>query len=239
MISSEIIKPMLHQALKLQTDLNRNGGAENTPKIWQEYTDVRSRILKEMQLPETSYNKRILEMPSGDSTRSQNPFYRSQYSSLSEFMPTADESSSNDLLSFTEQQEKRVDFLCDQLFIQAKQRAFTRPGNKYWFLRDAKKIKLPVADVLLRLNMNIENQPYARFLIQIILYGKYGSTNLILKELNYIKQAEIEWLFIMYNSNLLEEKQQAIGWLKNTELLFIDEFLWWESSSVPMELFCG
>jgi hypothetical protein len=227
MISSDDIKLLLHQALKLLSDLELYGGAENSPRIWQEYSDVRSRILKEMQLPETTYNKRILEMPSGDSTRSKDPFYRSQYSSLSDFMPIADESASNELISFKEQQEKRVDFLCDQLFIQAKQKAFSRPINKYWFLRNAKKMKLPATDVFLQLH--IENQPYTRFLIHTILYGKYGSTAQVLQELDYVKKPEIEWLFVLCNSSLIEERQQGANWLRNTELQFIDQYLWWES----------
>jgi hypothetical protein len=235
MISSEKIKPLLHQALELQSELKRYGGAEHAPRIWQEYANVRTRILKEMQLPETSYNKRILEMSSGASINSKDPFYRSEYSSLSEFMPPADHSASNDLLTNKEQRESRVDFICEQLFIKAKQKAFSRPINKYWFLRNAKKMKLPVTDVFLQLH--IENQPYTRFLIHTILYGKYGSTALVLQEFDYVGQPEIEWLFILYNSSLVQEKRQASKWLRNTELQFIEQFLWFEEPYVFSDLF--
>jgi hypothetical protein len=151
-------------------------------------------------------------------------------------MPPNSIPSSNEFVTSTDKQQNHIDFLCDKLFSLAKNSYGGRPVNKYHTLRFAKKDKAPVTDVFLKLN--IENQPYTRFLIQIILYGKYGTVAQVIQELDYIKPPEIEWLFILYNSSLVDEKEQAAKWLRNTELQFIDLFLWWEESHILSNLFC-
>jgi hypothetical protein len=94
------------------------------------------------------------------------------------------------------------------------------------FLVFGKEKQLPAADLLSQLGFF--NDPYQRFLIEIIWYGGYGTADQVLNDLNCAQGINNIWALLEFSSDLPWEKQLGIDNLNSSGLHFIDRYLWWE-----------
>lgn len=218
-MSREVIIQIIREALWLLYDVNRNGGAENAPCLWQEYVVVRTKLLKELDLPDTRYYRKILEVPFNKDVRQVN------FTSIRNAMASVGITTSESFTSFDVNFEEQVVHLHNNLMFEAET---VNVVHGFWFsyLAYARLNKVPITDVLLV--MNAEDNPYTRFLVGTILYGFYGTTSMVMREMHRIKRPDIDFAFFYYNIGIMDKRQEAIGWLKDSGLLFIDQFLWME-----------
>ena len=89
---------------------------------------------------------------------------------------------------------------------------------------------MPAKDLLVLLGYF--NEPYQRFIINVIWYGGYGSAGQILKELKVAQNLINVWGFIEVYSDYLWERQLGIDNLKSSGLRFLDSYLWWEQDFI-------
>lgn len=221
MINRQKAKQLIRQLLHAQDKLIHYGGCEQAPIMWKEYLDVRVKLFKEMELPLTKENKVFLDMPYGDKRMNGSNRFVS-FGELVAFI--ADASQTMDF-----RLENHIEWLYDVLLEQSEMHEARQPYDVIKLLEYARKTKMPTADVILLLG--IEDLPYTRFLINIIWYNGYAPVKHVADELELIKQPDIEFSLIMFGSPILTERQQGKEWLRNTDLEFIDAFLWWEEES--------
>jgi hypothetical protein len=218
-MSSEVTIQLIRDALQLLYDVNRNGGAENAPCIWQEYTAVRTKLLKELELPDTRYYRKILEVPFNK------PVRQVSFASIRDTMASAGITTTDNFTNLDVYLEEHVAHVHGNLMFEAET---VNVVHGFWFsyLFYARLNRVPITDVLLV--MNVEDMPYTRFLIGTILYGNYGTTSMVMRELHRTKRPDVEFAFLYYNTGLVSNRAEAIVWLKKSGLQFIDRFLWME-----------
>ena len=218
-MSREVTIQLIREALQLLYDVNRNGGAENAPCLWQKYSAIRTKLLKELELPDTRYYRKILEVPFNK--------YGQQvcFSSILDALASVGITTSESFTSFDLNFEEHVAHLHSKLMFEAET---VNVVHGFWFsyLAYARLNKVPITDVLLV--MNAEDNSYARFLVGTILYGFYGTTSMVMRELHRTKRPDVDFACFYYDIGILDKRQEAIGWLKDSGLLFIDQFLWIE-----------
>jgi len=220
--------------LDLQAELTRYGGAEEVPTIWNDYATQRSLLFKQFGLPETAVNLELLD----PSTMSDIELLGMNFSGLSDDQRLGDCHQLKEILGqagilgFTEDQtdDQKKEWIVSRIF----KRLYLRAKNLHRLPRHTPRaileygleIKMPAKDMLSLLGYY--NEPYLRFLINTIWYGKFATVVQIMKELKLAQDLMKVWAFVEYGSNFLWEKQMAVNNLKRSGLRFIDWYLWWE-----------
>lgn len=234
-MDSEDVKLLISDFISLRDDVTRLGGAEQAPELWGRCVDLRSTILKHFVLAETTENIKLLDLPQMPETES----FGINLAGLSKAQREIDFNEFCDMLeqdgiaSASEDQmlahKKRriVNRIHQKLYIKAFYLHKSSPLSKQELLEQAKRNRTPAKDLLLQLEYF--DEPYQRFLINIILYCGYGTSEQVLKDLQGAQTINNLWAFSEYYSDSAEEQQLGKDNLKASGLRFVDQFLWWES----------
>lgn len=216
---------MIRALLQIKDKLNYYGGAEEAPAIWKRFLDTRRRLFCEMQLPMSSEITGFVDMPYCDPTLTKEERSVS-FSEIRKELHAQGITTTDSFQTFHWEREEHIEWLYDVLLNRAEEHSAFQPYNVTDLLVIAQEYRLPATDVLTL--VGLDNTPYARFLINVVLYGDYGTIKEVKRELQLLKEPDIEFLLILHQSILLLERQQAERWLRNAGLRFIDQFLWWE-----------
>jgi hypothetical protein len=216
-------KQLISEALHQLDIVNRCGGAENAPAIWQRFTLIRAELFREMELPEASYYTKILTTPYYFSEKRNRVEQTISFSGIRNEMADNGIDASDDFKCLDLVREAQIKYIYDHLLEDSEVFEFVSK-SKSGFLSYSATHKVPVNDVLLILK--IDDSQYVRFLINTILYGRYASTWKVFRELMKLKKPEIQFQLYFYESGRIEDRQVAAEWLRISGLKFIDQFLW-------------
>lgn len=86
--------------------------------------------------------------------------------------------------------------------------------------------RLPATDLLRQLGYL--NDPYQRFLIEVVWYCEYCTATQVLNDLNCAQGINNLWALLEFSSDQPWEKQLGIDNLNSSGLRFIDLYLWWD-----------
>ncbi len=234
-------KSQIHILLDLRAEIDCYGGAEETPAIWGDYVTRRSLLFKQFGLPETTVNFQLLDPQAMTEVemRGINLSGLSDNKRMGEFHQLKDILEQAGIIGFTEDQkydlrkERIVNRVFDRLYLRAKNLHKLPRPSLMAILEFGKEEKVPAADLLTLLGFF--NEPYQRFLINIILYGGYSTTIQVRRELVRAQDLTNVWGFVELYSDFLWERQMGAKSLKMSGLRFIDSYLWWEKEIIFFE----
>jgi len=235
-MNTDDAKSQIHILLDLQAELNNYGGAEEAPAIWGDYVTQRSLLFKQFGLPETSVNFKLLDpLPMTNiEVRGINLSALFDNQRTGEFHQLKDILTQAGIIGFTEDQkydhkkELIVNRIFDRLYLRAKNLHKLPRPSLMEILEFGKEEKVSAADLLIL--MGFFNEPYQRFLINIILYRGYTTTVEVRRELIRAQDLTNVWGFVELYSNFLWEKRMGADSLRMSGLRFIDSYLWWENN---------
>jgi len=232
-MNSDDAKNLIRVLLDIRTELIHYGGAEEAPAIWERYFEHRTSLFKYFALPETAENYKLLDVPQvndeviGENLPSLDNDERfGDFRQLKDILRETGIINTVDELVFDERKERIINRISRNLYNATKALHFSQPMSLLELLDYGKEHKLHANDLLLLLGFF--NEPYQRFLINVIWYGGYGTAGQVLKELRRAQDIRYFFGFVEYASDLLWEKQLGIDYLKTSGYKFIEAFLWME-----------
>ena len=228
------VKLLISEFISLRDELTRLGGAEEAPVLWGRCVDLRSLILKYFALYETTENIKQLDLPKMSETetlglsfsRSPDDLQTKDARQLEDILNEASIIGANDPRMIEHRKRRIVTRIQEKLYLRAYYLHKSPPLTQLELLELGKTKRLPAKDLILQLGFF--NEPYQRFLINIVLFGGYATSEQVLRDLMGSQEINNIWGFTEYYNDSLLERQLGTDNLRASGLRFIEQFLWWE-----------